>query len=84
MVPELLKYNGEPDVLQKFEEWDPPKLPVSGTDLMLMGVGKGPRVSFPSLSEPGTPFSVRFGWSVGAHMHLASDQSSYFAGGLRT
>lgn len=44
-VQELLKYNGEGRVLQEFEEWDPPKLPVTGHDLRSRGIEKGPQVS---------------------------------------
>ncbi|XP_003737823.1 CCA tRNA nucleotidyltransferase 1, mitochondrial [Galendromus occidentalis] len=43
-IKELLKYEGEGDVLQKMEAWDPPKCPVSGFDLQLFGFRKGPQL----------------------------------------
>lgn len=40
-IYELLKYCGEPELLNKFEVWKLPKFPVDGKSLILLGV-KGP------------------------------------------
>ncbi|XP_052826521.1 CCA tRNA nucleotidyltransferase 1, mitochondrial [Octopus bimaculoides] len=41
-ILELLKYLGEEDLLTEFNEWIPPKFPVSGYDLMKQNIPKGP------------------------------------------
>ncbi|GAB1601507.1 CCA tRNA nucleotidyltransferase 1, mitochondrial-like isoform X1 [Argonauta hians] len=40
-IIELLKYNGNRDLIKTFQEWDPPKFPVSGHDLLACKVPKG-------------------------------------------
>ena len=44
-VCELLKYNGNTDVLETFQKWTMPKFPFSGHHLVTMGVPKGPKFS---------------------------------------
>lgn len=41
-IIELLKYKGKKDLLDQFVEWIPQKFPVTGHDLFMMNVPKGP------------------------------------------
>lgn len=41
-ILELFKYLGEEDLFTEFNEWIPPKFPVSGYDLMKQNIPKGP------------------------------------------
>ena len=41
-ICELLKYLNKRELLKTFSEWEPPRFPVTGYNLIQMGVGKGP------------------------------------------
>lgn len=41
-ICELIKYRGERKLIEKFLNWDPPVLPVTGHDLLEKNVPRGP------------------------------------------
>ncbi|KAL3872940.1 hypothetical protein ACJMK2_036112 [Sinanodonta woodiana] len=43
LVTELVKYLGDQELVREFSQWSPPPFPVSGYDLVGLGVRKGPR-----------------------------------------
>lgn len=45
-VMEVLKYRGDHQLLDRLQNWEPPRFPISGKDLLNLGVPKGKRLGY--------------------------------------